>query len=207
MSRKGNFVSNLWKSLTLRPCSWKYFNLGTLHWGEEALKFFQNLAVGKVINAYVVGYHADDRVPMVELTVQVDDKVCFSKLLTRVFLTSYTYLIVLRCFESIRSWWRPVSRRRLIHQRCSEWRKLERSQEQSDPRTSRSRPRCRSIKEQAKCSHLELRLLSLSHDLRSLQNDLIADITTILYSSAFNYPTFCNWAAQLLSFIVFFFQT
>lgn len=67
------------------------------------MKFFQNLAVGKVINAYVVGYHADDRVPMVELTVQVDDKVCFSKLLTRVFLTSYTYLIVLRCFESIRS--------------------------------------------------------------------------------------------------------
>uniref|UniRef100_A0A0K0D1W4 Tudor domain-containing protein n=1 Tax=Angiostrongylus cantonensis TaxID=6313 RepID=A0A0K0D1W4_ANGCA len=46
---------------------------GTWQWGEDALKFFQKLCMGKVINATVVGVSVNDKVPMVELTVPSED--------------------------------------------------------------------------------------------------------------------------------------
>uniref|UniRef100_A0A7I5E8H2 Tudor domain-containing protein n=1 Tax=Haemonchus contortus TaxID=6289 RepID=A0A7I5E8H2_HAECO len=42
---------------------------GTWQWGEAAFAHFQKLCMGKVINATVVGFNVQDKVPMVELTV------------------------------------------------------------------------------------------------------------------------------------------
>lgn len=42
---------------------------GTWQWGEAAFAHFQKLCMGKVINATVVGFNVNDKVPMVELTV------------------------------------------------------------------------------------------------------------------------------------------
>ncbi|KAL6728591.1 hypothetical protein Aduo_010384 [Ancylostoma duodenale] len=42
---------------------------GTWQWGEAAFAHFQKLCMGKVINATVIGFNVNDKVPMVELTV------------------------------------------------------------------------------------------------------------------------------------------
>ncbi|VDM71825.1 unnamed protein product [Strongylus vulgaris] len=42
---------------------------GTWQWGEAAFAHFQKLCMGKVMNATVVGFNVNDKVPMVELTV------------------------------------------------------------------------------------------------------------------------------------------
>lgn len=43
---------------------------GTWQWGDAATDLFKKLCMGKVIEAHVVGYHVDDRVPFVELSAQ-----------------------------------------------------------------------------------------------------------------------------------------
>lgn len=46
---------------------------GTWQWGDGAMAHFQKLCMGKVMNATVVGFNVQDKVPMVELTVLDED--------------------------------------------------------------------------------------------------------------------------------------
>ncbi|CAJ0941533.1 unnamed protein product, partial [Mesorhabditis belari] len=41
---------------------------GTSQWGDEAFTVFKSACMGKVIEAHIIGYHIDDRVPFVELS-------------------------------------------------------------------------------------------------------------------------------------------
>ncbi|PAV57270.1 hypothetical protein WR25_04695 [Diploscapter pachys] len=47
---------------------------GTRMWCEEATEFFKNFVLGRLITATLVGYHVEDRMPMIELVVQNEDK-------------------------------------------------------------------------------------------------------------------------------------
>ena len=46
---------------------------GTWNWGGAAEDFFKSKCTNKIINATLVGTHADDRVNMVELTFTDED--------------------------------------------------------------------------------------------------------------------------------------
>lgn len=43
-------------------------------WCEDATEFFKNFVLGRLITATLVGYHVEDRMPMIELVVQNEDK-------------------------------------------------------------------------------------------------------------------------------------
>lgn len=60
--------------------------LGTMQWCEEANPLFHELCEGKIITATVVGTHVDAKVPMVEISVDAEDK-------TKVYLNSFNLML------------------------------------------------------------------------------------------------------------------